>query len=554
MSVPRVKLDELDLNLQKIKTSLEVVAWVSLPSALHSVSKEQDALRRALILPDVMETIAAFQNGIHLELLPLAKVEKARLAKYAKALGLFSDTMIQAAHKELDPWYEMYGTTHLRKVQHPLLLTPVLAHAIHTRQLDVLRFLHESHPSVFTPEAMDFAARIGALDVVEWLHCNRCEGCSTNAMDAACQHGHLAVVAYLHTRRQEGCTWHGPVWAATRGDLPLLGFLLTNRPQDFTRAALIDAVKSGHVAAVELMLAGLPSLCDSVALEDALNECVLRGDLAMLALFEARVEWTEEYVVHYLDRAVVADQREVISHLFTAYEALLTGCPMDVAAKYGYGNILRWLDEQKESACTTGAMDGAAANGHLDLVMFLDECRSEGCSTHAMDMAATNGHLDVVEYLHSTRREGCTTQAMDGAASNGHLDVVEYLHTHRSEGCTQKAIDGAAKHGHLDVVQFLWQHRSQRCSDRGLAGAIYGGHVAVLNYCVEHDPELFTPPVLEAAAETRHAEVVEWLKDVQRKGLCLRDKPPSQKQIGASPRLAARRKETPQDEGGCTIL
>ena len=58
------------------------------------------------------------------------------------------------------------------------------------------------------------------------------------------------------------------------------------------------------------------------------------------------------------------------------------------------------------------------------------EKRKEGCTTHAMDLAAKNGHLEVVRFLHENRREGCTIYAVNRAAENGHLEVVRFLHEH----------------------------------------------------------------------------------------------------------------------------
>ena len=44
-----------------------------------------------------------------------------------------------------------------------------------------------------------------------------------------------------------------------------------------------------------------------------------------------------------------------------------------------------------------------------------------------MDLAAREGYLDVVKFLHENRNEGCTIEAMDYTAKNRHLDIVEYL-------------------------------------------------------------------------------------------------------------------------------
>jgi len=81
-----------------------------------------------------------------------------------------------------------------------------------------------------------------------------------------------------------------------------------------------------------------------------------------------------------------------------------------------------------------------------------------GYSDDALDLAARNGHLDVIKWLHANRTEGGTGWAMDLAALNGHLDVIKWLHAHRTEGCTKSAINWAAINGHLDVIKWLEEH------------------------------------------------------------------------------------------------
>ena len=44
-------------------------------------------------------------------------------------------------------------------------------------------------------------------------------------------------------------------------------------------------------------------------------------------------------------------------------------------------------------------MNWAAINGHLELVKFLHKNRKEGCTEYAMDLAAKYGHSEVVKWL-----------------------------------------------------------------------------------------------------------------------------------------------------------
>jgi hypothetical protein len=80
--------------------------------------------------------------------------------------------------------------------------------AAHHGHLNLIKYAERNgKPLMFTPLAMDLAARNGDLKVVKWLHKNRKEGCTTDAMDHAARNGHLQVVQWLHENRTEGCTW-----------------------------------------------------------------------------------------------------------------------------------------------------------------------------------------------------------------------------------------------------------------------------------------------------------------------------------------------------------
>ncbi|KAG6953309.1 hypothetical protein JG687_00012474 [Phytophthora cactorum] len=64
---------------------------------------------------------------------------------------------------------------------------------------------------------------------------------------------------------------------------------------------------------------------------------------------------------------------------------------------------------------------------------WLHSNRSLGITTETMDLAAQYGYLEVVNWLHGNSAR-CTAKAMDCAAGNGHLDVVKWLHENQMEG------------------------------------------------------------------------------------------------------------------------
>ncbi|KAG9405140.1 hypothetical protein AC1031_004249 [Aphanomyces cochlioides] len=158
-------------------------------------------------------------------------------------------------------------------------------------------------------------------------------------------------------------------------------------------------------------------------------------------------------------------------------------------------------------------MDLAAKAGHLNIVKFLHLHRKEGCTTKAMDGAAKYGHLEVLKWLHANRTEGCTTLAMDNAGLNGHLEVVQWLH-HNGHGCTEQAMQSAIRFGHLPVVQWLHIHRTEGCDSTSLDSSVSSEKAKTMIewLCVnrsEIDPAAF----LKRAAVRDQIDVMELLLD-----------------------------------------
>ncbi|KAJ3288319.1 hypothetical protein HDU76_007706, partial [Blyttiomyces sp. JEL0837] len=216
-----------------------------------------------------------------------------------------------------------------------------------------------------------------------------------------------------------------------------------------------------------------------------------------------------EFVKQHLDEnGFLASIRNGCMASFRNLYTHFPDIPLDViatnAAKAGQLDILKWLhamttqnidNPRNDSTAmeitrtskgfSKRAMDVAAKNGHLDVVKFLHLNRPEGCTTDAMDSAATNGHLEIVKYLHYNRSEGCTTRAMDGAAGNGMFHAVSWLHQNRKEGCTTEAMDSAAEAGMYRIVHFLCVNRWEGCSIHGVRIAVQYGFLKVAREMVE---------------------------------------------------------------------
>ena len=74
-----------------------------------------------------------------------------------------------------------------------------------------------------------------------------------------------------------------------------------------------------------------------------------------------------------------------------------------------------------------------------------------------MDMAFKYDYLELVKFLHENRTEWCTVKAMDYACQNGHLNVVKSLHKNKSEGWTSSTKFNFIKNGYtiLCLVGFF---------------------------------------------------------------------------------------------------
>ena len=132
---------------------------------------------------------------------------------------------------------------------------------------------------------------------------------------------------------------------------------------------------------------------------------------------------------------------------------------MDLSAKYGSLNIIKWLHSNTKINCSRCAMNDAAGSGHLETVKWLHYNRSEGCTERAMDNAASSGHLEIVQWLHSNRSEGDSFWATECAARNGHLEVIKWFHYNKNVNCGNFAMNVAASCGRLEIVKWISENR-----------------------------------------------------------------------------------------------
>lgn len=119
------------------------------------------------------------------------------------------------------------------------------------------------------------------------------------------------------------------------------------------------------------------------------------------------------------------------------------------------------------------AMDISARYGELEIVKFLNENRTEDCSENAIDYAAFHGHLDVVKYLFSHNKP-YSNRAIEGAAEQGHYSVVKFLTNNQNPPQFRPFVIEAVKNkGYNDIVLLLEKSLKQTSSNNGSGGRVF---------------------------------------------------------------------------------
>ncbi|EGG18351.1 hypothetical protein DFA_03845 [Cavenderia fasciculata] len=178
-------------------------------------------------------------------------------------------------------------------------------------------------------------------------------------------------------------------------------------------------------------------------------------------LYEHRSEGATSLAIH---QAIESGHTEMVEYLVQVVKSECSSAAVRMAIEKGRLDILSLLHDyypNNSGVWTRSDMNLAAKLGHFEIVKFLHEHRQEGCTVKALDNACKYGFMDIVKFLHEHRQEGCTTKALNKASKKGFMDIVLFLHQHRTEGGTYKAMSDAAQYGHFEILKFLYNNRRQ---------------------------------------------------------------------------------------------
>lgn len=321
-------------------------------------------------------------------------------------------------------------------------------------QWEIVKWIADRFPNLFSHTSMTYAAEYGNLDAVKYLHgCDNVQDkCIFAAMDGAAKYGHLETVKWLHEHREEGCSVDAMNLAAENGHLEVVKWLHENRSEGCKFRTMDGVAARGHLDVVTWL---------------------------------------------HVNRS----------------EGCLTGA-MDYAAGCGRLDVIKWLHANRSEGCSTWAMDGAAARGHLHILQWLQENRSKGCSPEVMRAAARNGHLGVLKWLHhhcKVRHTGDSGKFIAvEAARGGHIEMLRWLAATHNVPLSSNAMEAAARSGHLAAMIAL-RSLGCKCSIESFEIAFSDGKLEILRWLFRHYPGFVNSREISTGARVADGYVRKWL-------------------------------------------
>jgi hypothetical protein len=134
------------------------------------------------------------------------------------------------------------------------------------------------------------------------------------------------------------------------------------------------------------------------------------------------------------------------------YEVSMDGS-IDLAAKYGHLEVLKWLYNKLYIRYTLDTIDIALENGHLEVVQWLVK-QSVSFISKKLDIAIKYGNLEVLNLIYNKYRGSVKIDHMSYAAKFNHLEVLEWLWDHGGT-IKEQTISNAIENKNLIMIKFL---------------------------------------------------------------------------------------------------
>lgn len=225
-------------------------------------------------------------------------------------------------------------------------------------------------------------------------------------------------------------------------------------------------------------------------------------------------------MTQYLTRAAAAN-----GHLTVLVWLRERECPWDdsvaiEAASRGHTHILEYALANDAPVYGTGfLLQLAARHGHMDCVRWLHYNKGIGLTSRAYNNAAAGGHLALLKWMDlETPTQLATRHTSSCAADAGSIECLEYVlrkHGWSPIDCAISAVEANHLHVLRWMVRFPAGKKAMRFSsfeDGSLIGkAAFAGHVKVMEFLVEHGAVLNKDLVVRAA-DGGSMEALQWLR------------------------------------------
>ncbi|ARF09627.1 ankyrin repeat protein [Indivirus ILV1] len=199
---------------------------------------------------------------------------------------------------------------------------------------------------------------------------------------------------------------------------------------------------------------------------------------------------------------------------YRCYRPKLKDNPLNLAAKEGYFEIVKWLHQNK-CKFNKYTLADAAFSKKLPLVQYLYE---HGCeqNRHTIAGAIIGGNLDILKYLVSNNCEmpsPKTLAKVSGSASS--IDIVEYIIGNYFNNGYHNLIGmvrmRAAKNGNIKVLEWAKLHGFpfRYC----LENAAAGGELNTIKWLLDNTSFILNVHVFANACGSGNLKLVKWLFD-----------------------------------------
>ncbi|KAF0690044.1 Aste57867_18553 [Aphanomyces stellatus] len=442
--------------------------------------------RSVLLSPDVLATIASFQDGLYHDMHPFlidaAPRTRGLYTPTTRPDETFDRIMADSFHPRMCAWLEDHGFDRL-----PLLFRclPFLAHPV-----------------------LDYAAWSGNIALLDWfitavqlgINSARCH----SLFAIAAERNHVDVLEFLRGRGFMTCF-----------ELTKLGF--------HAWKTFLGAIQPGHLPTVRCLVEQFKLVATRKSQIDQLLQVAIPcHDIVQYLL--GFVKLSKDQKKQALVLAAKAGQYDLALELLNrGFDT--SALSIDMAAEGGNLHLVQLLDDLGGFHCTTWAMDLAARGGHFDVVRWLHAHRREGCTDKAFVSAVECGQVEMLQFLHvhypGQVNRAALDSAMCDAAGLGHLATVQYLCQQLQCEASSLALQHAARCCHVEVVAWLCNQGATvgadpelmaSAMDNALTAAIHRGDLAMLQWLDDNVSAIqWTASVPDVAIRCGHIHVVQWL-------------------------------------------